>query len=139
MYFCVFPSCEYNTDWEENINIINDNDLCLICWLPKEKNNCVKLLTDFSNIQPSCYCKPKIHSLCLNDWIAKTKSCPICRKQINIITFSTSNQGFILNFYIIFVENSLNIVKILFYSSVINLFCLCFYNFYFLLNSFPQD
>lgn len=137
MYFCIYPSCEYNSDEEYTNN--NDNDLCLICWLPKEKNNDIKLLTDFSNIKVNCECNPKIHYLCLNDWITKTKSCPICRKEIKFVIVSSNNKNVILYF---FTEYIIYFLRILCYSSLINLFCLLFYNtynIYLMINTYYQD
>ena len=59
-----------------------EEDLCLICWQPTEKNNIIKKLSYFSDVSISCKCSPYIHQLCLNNWINKNNSCPICRTKI---------------------------------------------------------
>jgi len=71
-----------------------EEDLCLICWQPTEKNNIIKKLSDFSDVSISCKCSPYIHQLCINNWISKNNSCPICRTKIynyNLNTFNTFN------------------------------------------------
>lgn len=127
MYFCIYPSCEYNSDEACDID---DNELCLICLSPKEKNNEIKFLTDFSNIKVNCKCNPKIHYICLNDWVIKTQSCPICRKEIKLIVISSNNKNSIVYFCVISIEYIIYFFKILYYSSLINLCCLIFYNTY---------
>ena len=52
---------------------------CFICFMPYEKNNPIKMLSEFSHIIQKCKCNAKIHLLCLNIWIKQTQSCPICR------------------------------------------------------------
>jgi hypothetical protein len=52
---------------------------CFICFMPYEQNNPIKMLTEFSHITLKCKCNANIHLLCLNNWIQKTRSCPICR------------------------------------------------------------
>ena len=83
MYFSVFPSSEYNEDIN-NDKIIRDDkadtDICIICWSPEYKNNNLYLLSDIQNITLDCNCDPKLHQDCLNNWLIKSRSCPICRK-----------------------------------------------------------
>ena len=59
-----------------------EQELCIICWTPSEANNRIKLLKSFNNLSIYCNCNPYIHSKCIETWINKTKSCPICRKQL---------------------------------------------------------
>jgi hypothetical protein len=67
-----------------------EEDVCLICWQPTEKNNIIKKLSDCSDVSVSCKCNPYIHQLCFRDWISKNNSCPICRAQIyNLDTLNT--------------------------------------------------
>lgn len=143
MYFSIYPSCEYNSDDEQNNNIIfSDNDLCLICWLPEDKNNKIKLLSDFSHIKVNCKCNPKIHGNCLNDWITKSKTCPICRTEVNLVILLSNNKNFFIHFYIISIEYTICLLKILSFTSLINLFFLMVYNMYkiyFMTNTYYQD
>ena len=63
---------------------------CFICFMPREQNNPIKMLSEFSHISLKCKCNTNIHLLCLNNWIYQTHSCPICRttlinlKEINL-------------------------------------------------------
>ena len=47
--------------------------------MPHEKNNPIKMLSEFSHIIQKCKCNARIHLLCLNNWIQQKQSCPICR------------------------------------------------------------
>jgi len=51
---------------------------CFICFMPYEKNNPIKMLSEFSHIIQKCKCDARIHLLCLNNWIQQKQSCPIC-------------------------------------------------------------
>jgi hypothetical protein len=65
-----------------NIKNVNHNNYeidCFICFMHYEQNNPIKMLSDFSHIIQKCKCNANIHLLCLNNWIKKTQSCPICR------------------------------------------------------------
>ena len=72
-----------------------EEELCLICWQPTEKNNIIKKLSHFSDVSVSCKCNPYIHQLCFRNWISINNSCPICRTKIynynldNLNTFNT--------------------------------------------------
>lgn len=71
-----------------------EEDVCLICWQPTEKNNIIKKISDFSDVSICCKCNPLIHQLCFTNWIRKNNSCPICRIKIynfNLDTFNTFN------------------------------------------------
>ncbi len=82
MYFSAFSSSKYS-----NKNI----DICLICWLPEDKHNKIYQITDFSHITTKCKCKPKIHRLCIDEWLNKSPTCPICRTNMNFNSFSINN------------------------------------------------
>lgn len=143
MYFSVFPSSEYMSDEEINCQKNKDNEeICLICWMPSETNNDIKCLSDYSYIIKICDCKPKIHSSCLNNWIQKNPSCPICRKQITIqICYNNTNDNdnaIVGNVYIYFYVNCLkytvNCFKLFCYIIFFNMFYLYVYNFYLFYN-----
>jgi len=131
MYFSVFSSSEYYSDEDISNDIsIDEDDLCIICWLPQEEQNEIKLLSEFSHIKPNCKCKPKLHSTCINDWIKKTPTCPICRTNMNIIIFTSNYDNFLINCYIICISYTVQLLKIISYASFINLLCILFYNIY---------
>lgn len=139
MYFSVFSSSEYyDKDGHCNTSRLvddNDDDLCLICWLPNEETNEIKLLTDFSHINPKCKCKPKIHTLCINEWIKKSTTCPICRTNMNVIIFTHDGQ----NIYIKCISYTICLLQILYYASLFNLFLIILYNIYFMLNNYEDN
>ena len=63
-----------------NIKKVTYNNYeCFICFMPHEKNNPIKMLSEFSHIIQKCKCNARIHLLCLNNWIQQKQSCPICR------------------------------------------------------------
>lgn len=142
MYFSVFSSSEYYSDEDVTNDIIFDEtDICIICWMPEEKNNRLKNLSDFSHIITTCKCHPQIHTLCLNNWINKNKSCPICRTKLTINIFKT-NDNIIVNFYVNFIGCAVRTLKILSYASFVNLMCLLVYNvynIYFMTNKYYED
>jgi hypothetical protein len=143
MYFSIFTSSEYDSDDDINNElVVKEDDLCLICWLPAEEKNQIKILSEFSHIKPKCKCKPKLHSECINEWIIKTPSCPICRTKMNIIIFTDDNKNVVINCYIVCVSYTVYFLRVLCYTSLINLLCLLFYNvycIYIMTNTFYQD
>ena len=92
MYLSTFPLSEYC--FNDDIVVENNDEdyVCLICWMPSETNNSITILSEFSHIITLCKCKSKFHSDCLNVWIAKSHSCPICRKKIRIKNINRQNE-----------------------------------------------
>ena len=84
MYLSTFPLSEYCFNDDIVVENNEDYDICLICWMPSETNNSITILSEFSHIVTLCKCKSKFHSVCVNNWISKSHSCPICRKIITI-------------------------------------------------------
>jgi hypothetical protein len=104
-----------------NIKKVNHNNYeCFICFMPYEQNNPIKMLSEFSHIIQKCKCNSRIHLLCLNNWIQKKQSCPICRTKC------------------IYLENP-NLQKY-YVKCIINiyLFILLFYNIYLIVCIFPH-
>ena len=89
-----------------NIKKVNHDNYeidCFICFMPYEQNNPIKMLSDFSHIIQKCKCNAKIHLLCLNNWIQKTQSCPICRTtciSLQEINLRKSYLTSIINIYV---------------------------------------
>jgi len=76
---------------------------CFICFMPYEQNNPIKMLSEFSHISLKCKCNTNIHLLCLNNWIYKTHSCPICRTtciSLQEINLRKSYLTSIINIYV---------------------------------------
>lgn len=129
MYFPVFSSSEYysNKDINNNKFIDENNAICLICWLPQEKHNEIKLLSEFLHIKINCNCKPKLHYNCINEWIKQSQTCPICRTKINII-FTTNNN----NCYIFCISFTIKLLTIICHVSFAHLLCILFYNIFYI-------
>lgn len=132
MYFTVFSSSQYYSDDDiDDKLIIDETDMCVICWMPSTKYNKINILSDFSHITTKCNCKPKIHYLCLNNWINRTSSCPICRTPIiNHLIYSFKQNTFIEYYITISSQYSLYFLTIICYTSFINLICVLLYNMY---------
>ncbi len=124
----MYVSSEHSANDNNKLTIV-EKDVCLICWTPSEKDNQIKLLSDFSHIIFICKCQPKIHQKCLDIWIYKNSSCPICRRKITVSSLKSGNAYFI-SCYIYCVEYTVRGLRILCYVSFVNLLFLCFYNIY---------
>jgi hypothetical protein len=109
-------------------NDVNENliekDICFICWLPAEKDNMIKRLSDFSHI--NCKCSPNIHQICLSDWMSKNNSCPICRKK----TFN-SKQKYLTLYYRI-IKCNVFLIKIICYINLLYFIYIILNNLYFI-------
>jgi hypothetical protein len=153
MYFSIFPDSEYyfdedkerETDREKDCDIykcVDEEDICLICWNPGNKQNEINILTEFSHIKSKCKCKPKLHTLCINEWIKKSPTCPICRTKLNIIIFTTDGKNIFLNCYIKCLSYTVGLLRFLCYVSFLNIFFLIFYNtiyIYYMSNNYYDD
>jgi len=134
MYYFLYTSSEY---YDKNIILKeltelpkeNNNDKCLICWLPSTNNNPIKSIKEFPQFITTCYCKPLLHNSCLNNWIINTPSCPICRKAITVQLPEVQRFNFSVC-YIFFYNCANRALRAATFVSIINLFCLCFYNLY---------
>jgi len=112
MYFSTFSSYD-----DETSDITND-DMCFICWeYYTHQRGLIKMnsLSFFSVYYKSCKCNGIVHSDCLLKWIHNTKSCPICRKEIQ---FQTEIQYIKQNTYRtqlqrIYIFINVNVIKIL--------------------------
>lgn len=58
---------------------IDENDMCLVCWDRGEE-----VLSKMREIViKSCLCDGVIHNSCFQKWLIKTRSCPICRDDLD--------------------------------------------------------
>jgi hypothetical protein len=83
MYFTTFNHYDDNDIiYDEDHNIIYNNEQCLICWDKYTPNNNIykmQSLLSSSIYYTPCTCNGYFHNTCLLKWIYKTNSCPICR------------------------------------------------------------
>jgi hypothetical protein len=134
MYFSIFSSSEYYSDEDRHCNTdpcIDKDDICLICWLPGDSQNQINILTNFSNIKPKCKCKPKLHKLCIDEWIKKSPTCPICRTKMNTIIF-TDGKNMFVSCYMKCMSYTVFLLRLLCYASFLNLLLIIFYNTFFI-------
>ena len=99
----------------------DENDICFICWINTNENNKLIQLEQICNINKKCKCNPKIHSLCLNDWIKCTLTCPICRQRLTVDEPKTKS---IIIFNKLCIEYTLCFLKCMSYSLLIVILCL---------------
>lgn len=133
MYFSIYPSSEYFSEEDDayikKIHLDEEQDeICIICWLPSDDNNKIQLLTDFKQITQLCKCHPNLHKFCLEKWIRKSSSCPVCRTKLTINLSFNENKSIFIIYYVFCIENTLKGLKFLCYLSFINLLCIFIYN-----------
>ena len=135
MYDLLYIISKYYKKQQDD-KVFNDeqtNKLCLICWLPSNKNETIQNMKTISHIVVICDCNPIFHKNCLDIWINKTSSCPICRKKITItseiiITETTINKHIDILTYAIFIYNiATNTLRFATCITIIHLFLHCFY------------
>ena len=135
MYDLLYIISKYYKKQQDD-KVFNDeqtNKLCLICWLPSNKNETIQNMKTISHIVVICDCNPIFHKKCLDIWINKTSSCPICRKKITItseiiITETTINKHIDMLTYAIFIYNiATNTLRFATCITIIYLFLQCFY------------
>ena len=93
MYSILYTSSEYYENGQDYTVIEEDetNKLCLICLLPSKEHNVIQKMKEFSDIYSVCNCDPSFHYDCLEDWMNRTSSCPICRTKITLNKLVSSN------------------------------------------------
>jgi hypothetical protein len=135
MYYILYTSSEqYENKLDSNVIEEDEtNKICLICLLPSHENNVIKKIKEFSHIYSVCNCNPSFHYICLEDWIKISSSCPICRKTIIINKQNLPNNYInVLTYFIFWVNLSISILRAATVISMLNLFLLCIYNYYFI-------
>jgi hypothetical protein len=141
MYYTIYTSDEneqfylYNNIINKNFKKKHQDKLCIICWVKNEPDDELYYIKDFDQYIVSCNCNVLMHGNCLDQWILKTNSCPICRKQISgnyhYLQYDNTNYILIIKYYLIVYNNTIKILKFFSYLSVINFFCLIICSFYF--------
>ena len=135
MYCILYTSSEYYEN-AQACNVIEEDDTnkqCLICWLPSSEKDVIKKIKDISDICSVCNCNPPFHYSCLEYWINRTSSCPICRKKIIINKqFSSNNYLKAITYFVFCFNLYVSRLRVATVFSMINLFLLCSYNCYFI-------
>lgn len=119
-------NCDTNQEQEK---------FCLICWLNEDLNEPLFFIKELDHYIYTCNCNVLIHANCLNKWIQKTHSCPICRKYIYYqditLQANTILQFKIITYYIIFYNYTIGLLKVITILSTLNFFWLFFFYTYF--------
>ena len=116
----------------------NGDIQCLICLSESKKNDVIKKMKEFSNLYIICDCNPTFHYTCLENWVERTASCPICRKKIRINKHNNDiNQVVnpIINpiaHFIFYCDFNIFMLRIITIVLTINIFLFFIYNCYFM-------
>jgi hypothetical protein len=76
---------------ENNINSCNNE--CIICLESSNSSTIIIKLTnailitndEINTFKKNCKCESNIHQICLDEWVKKNNSCPICRTKFDAI------------------------------------------------------
>ena len=127
MYFPIFSLSKYyfnkDTTHFHTQHHNNKEDICLICWLPGNEQDEINILTNFNHIVTKCKCKHIFHKSCIDKWIKKSPTCPICRTRINVV-FVSNGITTVVNCCIKCITYVVITLQFLCYIS----FCIIFYN-----------
>jgi hypothetical protein len=121
MYFQLHNHLDFDNDFNDEFNDkrIKDN-VCVVCF---DKSNDFLSKLYFKNsenleLQKICCCDCCIHQKCLDPWIYKSQSCPICREKMaaKIILNALQDETLILavDLRSLIVYNSLRNIKFFF-------------------------
>jgi hypothetical protein len=126
----------YQYTLEDNIIYFNNNcnNSCLIC-LDNESSDINKIVSiqeyiNYKKKVKECLCNSFFHEACLDLWFNIKNSCPICRRELNIIQLTHSNsyqweESFIIE------ENSVSLPKkvlqFIIFISLVNAFYIIIY------------
>jgi hypothetical protein len=110
----------------------NKDELCIICWLKNEPIDDLFYIKEFNEYIVSCQCNILMHFNCLEQWIQKTHSCPICRKNI-VGNYLLLEDDFFKNFnkYVTATKYALAVLKLATTISFLHLIWILLLNTYF--------
>jgi hypothetical protein len=103
----------------------NEDLCCIICLEIDTSFNKIKNMQSISSINLFCNCNVYIHEYCLDSWIKKTKTCPICLTKITQID-SIFTSDTIRNIVIVFFNDI--VFKLIRYIMTINVILWTSYN-----------
>ena len=110
-YFQIHNHLEFDTIfYEKNIELSNDG-MCVICLESSNEklSTCVFLNSENVSLKKICFCDCVLHQKCLNPWLYKCQSCPICRKKmVSSVILQNTPQSAIWIVVIIFQNISVN-------------------------------
>lgn len=102
MYFQIYNHLDSDNNFSEseNNNVENCNNYeCIICLEKNSKKFAIIKLTNAliknekeDSLEKNCLCESFIHQYCLNKWVEKSESCPICREKFDEIVKPLENK-----------------------------------------------
>ena len=120
----------------------NGDIQCLICLSESKKNDVIKKMKEFSNLYIICDCNPTFHYTCLENWVERTSSCPICRKKIRINKHNNDINQVVnpivnpivnqIAHFIFYCDFNIFMLRIITLVLTINIFLFFIYNCYFM-------
>ena len=116
----------------------NGDIQCLICLSESKKNDVIKKMKEFSNLYIICDCNPTFHYTCLENWVERTSSCPICRKKIRINKHNNDINPVVnpivnpIAHFIFYCDFNIFMLRIITLVLTINIFLFFIYNCYFM-------
>jgi len=110
MYFQIynhFDNDETNYTYKETNQM---RDICIVCLENSDKklSDSSFLYSENLKLEKICSCECFIHQTCLDPWLYKNESCPICRKKMN---FCKDDTYFRVTYFQTFIERD-NIIKV---------------------------
>lgn len=124
-----FSICQHYDDEYSNYLLYKDEDKeCFICFEIRDINDLKPIKLNQHKIYiRTCKCSSYVHEKCLNKWLEKDKSCPICRKKVThniapiFIILTYLPNGTNVCFYIKYVAKTIfkNIIKIILLTIII--------------------
>jgi hypothetical protein len=90
-YFQIHNHLEFSPMFFENNETLLNNEAssndgaCVICLeqTSKKLSACIFLNSENVSLKKICSCDCVVHQECLNQWLCKSESCPICRKKMS--------------------------------------------------------
>lgn len=105
MYFQIYNHLDSDNNFSEsesnNLEIYKEINAyeCIICLEKNSKKFAIVKLTNAliknekdDRLEKKCLCESFIHQYCLNKWVKKNESCPICREKFNEIAKPHENK-----------------------------------------------
>lgn len=110
----------------DNKKLFDEEDLCCIICLETDASfNKIKNMQSITDIKLFCNCNIYIHKYCLESWMKKRNTCPICLTKITQIDSIFKRES--INKIVIFILNDV-ILRIIKYIMITNVIIWTFYN-----------
>jgi len=101
MYFQTHNKLEIDKSFYKSNKIKIKDEICIICLEHSDHKLSESSFVNSENLKldKSCSCECFIHQPCLDPWICKNGSCPICREKMVAVVFRNAFQD--TNYFIV--------------------------------------